>query len=143
MFGHPQPGGGGHESAGGGNVEGAGPVAAGAHDVHQRPAARRAVAGHRGGLGPHHLGRPADLLQALALHAQGDEQGPDLGRGGLALHDLIHGPDHLLLAQIAAAYRLGNGLLNHDCLLLPFNKNQTANPSRESAVVRPGALGAC
>jgi len=49
----------------------------------------------------HHPGRRHDLVDRLALYPQTHEEGADLRRGGLAVHDQRQGRTHLLGAKIA------------------------------------------
>jgi len=111
VLGHRHPGPGHDKGRGRGDVEGAGGVAAGAAGVHQHPVIGKDR--DRGGLFPHDHGRAADLGYGLALDPQGGEKSGDLGRGGLAAHDLLHDRDHLLFREIAADNQTGNGFPNH------------------------------
>jgi hypothetical protein len=52
------------------------------------------------GVAPNPRGRGRDLVHGLALDAQAHEEGPDLGRGGLPFHDLIHHGGHQRAIQV-------------------------------------------
>ena len=54
----------------------------------------------RGGERPHRLGESGDLLDGLALGAQGDQEGRDLDLRGLAGHHLRQDGRRLLLGQV-------------------------------------------
>ena len=53
----------------------------------------------------HRLHQTHELLDRLALRAQGDREPGDLGRAGLAAEDLAHRPRRLLRAQVGRAVR--------------------------------------
>jgi hypothetical protein len=53
--------------------------------------------------GAHHgVDQPRDLLDRFSLHAQGDDEGGDLGVGGLAGEDLGHGRTGLLGGEVSS-----------------------------------------
>jgi len=86
------------EGPGGGNVEGLDTVAAGTAGIDQMGGV---VNAHMRGEAAHDMGRRRDLLHRFTLDPQTDEQGGDLRGRQLALHDLLHDADHLLISQIA------------------------------------------
>ncbi len=85
-----------HDRGHGGDVDGLGAVAAGADDVD-------AGAGHLDEVGVrvHRPYQPGDLGDGLALGAQRDGEARDLGVGGLAAHDAVHGPGGVVGAEVA------------------------------------------
>ncbi len=51
------------------------------------------------GLLAHDAGHAGDLVDGLALEAEGGDEGAELGGGGLAGHDLVHDGGGLLLGE--------------------------------------------
>src|SRR5690606_33715914 len=98
-------GGGDHKGAGGGDVEQVGAIAAGAAGVHQIGR----VDGDWRNQFAHGGGSAGNLVDALALHAQADQEGADLGVRGLTGHDEVHGLGHLLRCQVQVLDNAGNG----------------------------------
>jgi hypothetical protein len=88
---------GGDQGGGGRDVEGRAP-AAGAGGVEQVVA----PAGHGRGQRAHGARQARELLDGLALGAQRDEEGRDLGLGGVAGHDLGEDRGGLLLGEVVA-----------------------------------------
>ena len=102
---------GGYEGGGGGDVERAAAVTTGTAGVDQRPQADL----DRHGELAHHRGRRGDLVDGLALHAQGDQQPGDLRWRGFAFHHRDHHFVHLGEAEIAAIDDLADSALNVHC----------------------------
>ncbi|CDN43901.1 hypothetical protein BN871_DT_00150 [Paenibacillus sp. P22] len=65
----------------------------------------QAVAGRADtvGVAAHDLGESADFVHGLSFHAEGGDDGADLGGGRLSLHDETHDASGFLAAQAAAA----------------------------------------
>ena len=61
----------------------------------------------------HRLGAARDLVRALALEPQGDEEAADLRRRRVAAHDLVHHVARLRTREVAAFEELGEGSLDH------------------------------
>ena len=76
---HPPPGTGDDEGGDGADVDRVGPIAAGADHVDHRSAG---VDVDAGGRVEHGVDHAAELGDGLALHAQGDDEGGDLGGAG-------------------------------------------------------------
>jgi hypothetical protein len=66
------------------------PVAAGPHHVDGPPGELRRQ-GDQVGRGEHGVEHPVQLIDRLALHAQGHDEGTELGRAGVTGQDLVHG----------------------------------------------------
>ena len=86
------------EGRGGGDIEGVCAVAARAGGVQQQVPFRWMR--HVAGLGAHGARAAGDLVDRLALHAQGDQIAADLGLGGLPGHDDLHGRFGLRFGQM-------------------------------------------
>jgi len=123
VLGHLHPAGRHHEGDRGGDVEGVGAVPPGAHHVQDRLLVDVDVVPvdvedpladpDRGGTVPHDPGRAGDLGHRLTLHPEGGDEGRDLGRGGLAGHDLVHDLDHFGFGEVDPLNYLGDCLLDH------------------------------
>src|SRR5262249_24734147 len=98
------------QGGGGGQVEGACAVSTRAAGID----GFRGDARDREGVRAQHAGGADQLLDALALLPQPDEEGCDLSRGGVAAQHGLHDRYHLGFAQIAARDQaLDGGLRRH------------------------------
>src|SRR5690606_8626491 len=88
--------GGHHDRGHGGDVHRAGPVAAGADDVH-----RVTVDAHQPRVLEHAAGQAVEFGGGGHLDLHGDAEGGDLGAGGVVGHDLVHHPCGVGGAQVA------------------------------------------
>ena len=102
---------GGDQGGGRGNVEGTPPAAC------SRGVEQVALAAHGHRHGAHRASQPGELVDGLALRAQGDQEGRDLHFGGLAVHDPRQHLGGLIGAQVATRRqrvdRLRQGRVGH------------------------------
>src|SRR5499433_969114 len=138
-----------HEGGGGRHVEGARSIAARARGIDQHLAIGARGAHHLVGprLDPdhllaHHLPEPDQLLDGLALHAKGGEEGGDLHVGGGAGHDRLHGARRLDAREIPAlgerAHRLRDDGAGHGRVRSPASRGRMAEAASSTSPMLMG-----